>query len=212
MAYGALNFRGRGLEPLGDAGVKLLGYAAAEGGLKVYHAHRLPQVMVALYVGGYTYHEEYRSDFLVQSLGFGAYGTDLRALCVGALHHVHYALVQRIGVDGLDHVILCAKCAGLPYHLLLTQGAYHYDGRHVLHEAAVKPLKELKAVHARHDEIAQEHIVPVVVHCVQGGLTVVHGVHPFYSFLSRKVIPDGGLELVVAVCQKYAVFSHIVPP
>ena len=200
------------METLGDAGIKLLGDAAAEGGLEVYHADRLTEIMVALYVGGDAYHEEHGGDLFIQGAGLGAHGADLGALGVAAFQQVQYALVKGVRVDGLEHVVFCPKGAGLTDHVLLPEGADDDGGGGILYKASVEPLQELKAVHAGHYEIAQQYVVAGIGKGVQGRLPIGYHVHLFYALLCRQIIPDGGLKLCAAVCQKYAVFSHLLPP
>ena len=212
VADGPLYLAGRGLEPLGNAGVKLLGDAAAEGGLKVDHADCLTEIVIALYVGGDAYHEEYGGDLFIQGAGLGAHGADLGALGVAAFQQVQYALVEGVGVDGLEHIVFCPKGAGLTNHVLLPEGADDDGGGGILYKAAVETLKELKAVHAGHYEIAQQYVVAGIGKGVQGCLPIGYHVHLFYALLGRKVITDGGLKLCAAVCQKNAVFSHLLPP
>lgn len=48
--------------------------------------------------------------------------------------------------------------------------------------------------------------------CLWNRQMVMNAVGKWITAEEAEEIPDGSLELVVAVCQKYAVFSHIVPP
>ena len=209
MADGPLHPAGRGGKALGHLGIEHLGDGVDHVHILDGEDDGLPQILIALDVGGHADLVDDVGDrrlqirLLAADAGGGAAVDPLQGqlfpLPVGQLAH---PLQQRAQVAGLGHEIIRTPRRAVCDHLVVDEAGEH-DAAAAdagLRQAA----QQLQPVQLWQHQFRQQQIRPQLAHHVQRLLAVRGDPHQLESSLGGKALAEQLSEIGICVCQQDA--------